>query len=211
MGSHTGRDVASPGDALDLALADLLAVVEQARGAAYDGSGGTPCPGWDLAALVAHVRDAVGVCADVLALAEVVDTGVAVAAAAGATPLDDLAEAVRRVDGRSAWPEGSVRVGTRHLPADLARETLALELWLHTWDLAAGLRIATGPARAERRRDVAGRLLRHAAALFPRDRGGLFGPPLRPTGVGDPERALLRLSGRDPAWAGAPQDPPPGP
>lgn len=162
----------------------------------------TPCRGWDLAALLAHLEDALDAFIE---------------AAEGAVQVDPPYPADHRgADGRPArlrrkaewlgraWTRarpGDVRLGERTLPADLLVPAAALEVAVHAWDVAWALgEDRTRPLP----RDLARALAPAAALLVPPGpaRAGRFDEP--PADLTGPEVDLLGWLGRDAAPLGRP-------
>jgi uncharacterized protein (TIGR03086 family) len=152
----------------------------------------TPCAGWDLADLLAHMEDAL----DAFTEAAGGAVGVhAAQAAAGPVPvirakamaLRDLW--LRPAPGDVVLEAASGRLDL-HTPVLLA--TAALEIAVHGWDVgrATGLAAPMPPA-------LAGELLPMAQAFVgPADRGVRFAPP-RPVAADAPdEDRLLAFLGR---------------
>ena len=149
----------------------------------------TPCAGWDLGRLLAHMEDALDAFTE---------------AAAGRVEVAPLPPLESRVDALrekacvllGAWTgaarSGPVAVGDLGLDAPVLVATAALEITLHGWDVSQ----ATGH-RAPVPDDLARGLLDVAVAVIgPGDRGPRFATP-RPAGPDAPygER-LVAWSGR---------------
>jgi uncharacterized protein (TIGR03086 family) len=167
----------------------------------------TPCRGWDLAALLAHMRDSLD------ALCEAADVGAVGLDAAppcgdetpGASP-EDPVEALRlracRLLGAWTRPDRAdvVAVGGSPLASDLLAGAGALEVAVHGWDVAA----ACGAPRP-----LPDCLATELLALVPRvvapeDRPVRFAPPV-PVPPGTPAGArLVALLGRHPVGVVAP-------
>jgi len=93
----------------------------------------TPCAGWDLADLLAHMEDALD------AFAEAADGTVALSSAAP-TPLEVRVQALQeKACGLlRAWMEASqasVDIGGHPLPVDAIARIAALEIAVHGWDV----------------------------------------------------------------------------
>jgi uncharacterized protein (TIGR03086 family) len=150
----------------------------------------TPCAGWDLGSLLAHMEDALD------AFTEAAAGRVEVAPAPPTTTrVEALREKACALLG--AWtaarpaPE-EVRVGDLDLDAALLVATAALEITVHGWDVAQSVgRPSRIPA------DLATGLLRVAEQVIdPLDRGPRFAAP-RPTDSGAaPDERLLAWTGR---------------
>lgn len=150
----------------------------------------TPCSGWDLRALLAHVDDAL------LALHEAARTG-SIGLEVSDVDGDAVAsvrEHARRLLGAWAGPSspGAVFVAGSPLTAGIVTGTGALEVAVHGWDLARA-----------RGRDhplppgLAGELLELAPLLVtPADRPGRFAPPVDLPAGASPGDRLLAFLGR---------------
>lgn len=152
----------------------------------------TPCPGWDLRALLAHVDDAL------LALHEAAWTG---SVGLEMSNVDsDVVASVRKHAGRllGAWAgpssPGAVLIAGSPLTSGIVTGTGALEVTVHGWDLARarGRDHPIPPGLAEE--------LLELAPLFvtPADRPGRFASPVTlPPGAPAGER-LPAFLGRRP-------------
>lgn len=149
----------------------------------------TPCRGWDLGQLLAHMEDALDAFAE---------------GAGGAVSLEPRIPLVARTDALrqkacallGAWsndrPE-QVRVGDQVAPTAVVAAAAALEITVHAWDVAQTTGRATPIPD-----DLAARLLAVADALVsPGDRGSLFAPPLDVADDSSAEVHLLAFLGRD--------------
>lgn len=154
----------------------------------------TPCPDWDVRALVEHMVGWVQVFE---------------AAAAGATYdgdpaayrlTDDAAERFRgSADSLVAgWRDGgtdrTVRLTSSELPASVVFEMTLMEYLTHGWDLATATGRPAPYTDEEAERTLAGA----TATLQPQYRGGAIGHPVE---VPDDAPAVVRLAafmGRDP-------------
>lgn len=152
----------------------------------------TPCAGWTLGQLLAHMEDALDAFTE---------------AGAGRVEIDPVQETETRVEALrekacallAAWTSAGpateeVAVGEVHLDAPLLVATAALEITLHGWDV--------GQATGRRTRipdDLARGLLAIAERVIdPGDRGPRFaGPRPSPDGADSDER-LLAWTGRVP-------------
>ncbi len=153
----------------------------------------TPCSGWDLGQLLAHMEDALDAFTE---------------AAAGRVAVDPVPPTTTRVEALrekacallGAWTaarpaNGPVRIGHLGLDAPLLVATAALEITVHGWDVAQ----ATG-RRSPVPDDLARGLLPLARHVIdPADRGPRFAGP-RPLSAGArPDVQLLAWTGREPA------------
>ncbi|SHM44820.1 TIGR03086 family metal-binding protein [Actinacidiphila paucisporea] len=161
-------------------------------------TGPTPCPDYDVRALVNHL---------------VAYTGIGMELRARREPHpDDLATRDFTADPQwaahyaeqldrsvAAWADPAVWEGEiNSVPAEGMAAMLFLELCLHGWDLAKATGQDYRVADATARRLLAA--VRENAQMY-RDYKG-FGEPVEvPAGAGDLETAVA-LSGRDPYWAG---------
>jgi uncharacterized protein (TIGR03086 family) len=161
----------------------------------------TPCHAWDLAALLAHMRDSLD------ALCEAADVGVVAldaggpagdraAGAAGDDPVEALR--VRACHLLAGWSRRDhpdrVDVGGAPLASDLLAVTGALEVAVHGWDVAA----ACGRPRPLPDGLAAALLLRAPLLVDPDDRPGRFAPALPLPPGASPGDRLLALLGRRP-------------
>jgi uncharacterized protein (TIGR03086 family) len=148
----------------------------------------TPCAGWTLARLLAHMEDALDAFTE---------------AAAGQVqvehppPTDNRVEALREKACAllGAWAAArpvAVTVGDRQLDAPLLVGAAAMEVAVHGWDVAQ----ATG--RRTPLPDDLARGLHPVAArtVAPRDRGTAFGPALVPARPDSPGDVLMAYLGR---------------
>ncbi|HEV3293244.1 MAG TPA: maleylpyruvate isomerase family mycothiol-dependent enzyme, partial [Streptosporangiaceae bacterium] len=135
----------------------------------------TPCPGWDLAALLDHVSDSIGV------LHQAITAGGASASAAppgypGPDPVTRLRGQAARLLGAcaAAGPaERRVAIWDRELTASMVAVTGAIEITVHGWDIS----VACG-ARRPVPAGLAAVLLPIAPLLItPGTRPGLFADP----------------------------------
>jgi uncharacterized protein (TIGR03086 family) len=149
----------------------------------------TPCRGWDLGQLLAHMEDALDAFAE---------------GAGGAVSLEPRIPAVARAAALrqkacallGAWsnqrPE-FVTIGDQSAPTSVVAMAAALEITVHGWDVAQAIgRAAPIPE------ELAARLLPVADALVsPHDRGPLFAPVLDVPEDSSAEVHLLAFLGRD--------------
>ena len=151
----------------------------------------SPCAGWDLARLLAHMEDGLD------AFTEAAAGHVVVAPAPPTTTrVDALREKACALLG--AWTRArpdAVTVGGVDLGAPLLVATAALEITVHGWDVGQ----ATG-RRAPVPRELARGLLPIARqVVHAADRGTRFGPVLTTPGSAPPEVRLLAYLGRSDA------------
>lgn len=156
----------------------------------------TPCPAWDLAALLDHMNDSL------LALHEATGRRVDLAPVRArhrheVPAVADLRASGCRVlhDWRTAVAaDEAVSVGGRELPASLVAATGALEVTAHGWDVAA----AVGTSRPVPA-PLAGPLLDLAPLLVTAaDRGSRFGPEVTSGRLASASDRLLAYLGRTP-------------
>ncbi|MFD4293700.1 TIGR03086 family metal-binding protein [Rhodococcus sp. NPDC058505] len=153
----------------------------------------TPCSGWDLRMLLAHMNESLTVLEEV-----VLDRAVVLVPAsipdAGTDPVAALHDRACRM--MSAWrgsgDRGAIRVGGVPLPSDIAAAAGALEVAVHGWDVAA----ACGVPR-EIPGGLADELLWCARLLVSdADRPGRFAAPRRVSASAGPGERLLAFLGR---------------
>jgi uncharacterized protein (TIGR03086 family) len=166
----------------------------------------TPCLGWDLATLLDHVSDSVGV------LHQAITAGCATASAAppgypwpGPDPVARLrGQAARLLDAcaTAGSAERRVAIWDRELTASMVAVTGAIEIAVHGWDIsvACGARRPVPPG-------LAAVLLPIAPLLItPGTRPGLFADPVQlpgPASLGDQLVAFLGRQPRPPATPGS--------
>jgi uncharacterized protein (TIGR03086 family) len=168
----------------------------------------TPCLGWDLATLLDHVSDSIGV------LHQAVTAGCATVTASVAPgypwPGPDPVARLRGQAGRlldacaAARPaERRVAVWDRELTASVVAVTGAIEIAVHGWDIS----VACGACRPVPP-GLAAVLLPIAPLLItPGTRPGLFADPVQlpgPASLGD---QLVAFLGRQPRPTGTPGSP----
>ena len=161
----------------------------------------TPCPGWDLGTLLAHLSDSM---AD---LETAVRTGHLDLERPGNPPdppaawppaddpvdvLRDRAAALLSVSYCYAGPERFVAVGGLPVPVGLVVCTGAVEIAVHGWDVSSALG-AYAPIPAV----LATRMLR-LCPLLVAGRDGLFAPPVQVPPEASPGDQLLGYLGRQP-------------
>jgi uncharacterized protein (TIGR03086 family) len=154
----------------------------------------TPCPGWDLRTLLAHLDDSL------LALQEAAEQGqVALQVPRGGNgdPVTALRERAGRLVGAWAGAGGgpAVHVSDRSLTASILTSAGAVEVAVHGWDVARACgddRQIPAPLAAE---------LLELAPFFltAADRPGRFGPPVAVSPLAGPGDRLLAFLGRRPS------------
>ncbi|RIQ11183.1 TIGR03086 family metal-binding protein [Jiangella rhizosphaerae] len=154
----------------------------------------TPCAGWDLRALLAHMNDSL------LALLEATGYGWVAGpgsgrTAAAADPVASLRERACALLARCAADAGPdvVAVGDRWLAARAVAAAGALEIAVHGWDVAraCGADRPLPPPFAVRLLEVSSLLVDSA------DRPARFAPPLPAGGADGAGVRLLAFLGRD--------------
>jgi len=165
----------------------------------------TPCPGWDLEALLEHLCDSVA------ALRETVDAdaGAPARPAPPARPGGAGPDLVERLRGETAGlltacaagPAGRVvDIGDRRLTAGVVAVTGAIEITVHGWDISAA-RGAWRPVPP----GLAAALLPAAAVLITAGtRPGLFAGPVRLPATAGADDQLVAFTGRQPRPRRAP-------
>jgi uncharacterized protein (TIGR03086 family) len=157
----------------------------------------TPCLDWDLATLLDHLSDSIGVLREALATG-----GVAVRVAPGHSgpgpdPVARLCGQAARLlaacaaDGPSERP---VAIGDLTLSTTLVALTAAIEISVHGWDIAVacGVRRPIPPGLAAILMPIAPLL------ITPAGRPGLFADPVRLLGPASPGDQLVAFLGRHP-------------
>ncbi|WP_433287107.1 TIGR03086 family metal-binding protein [Pseudonocardia sp. CA-142604] len=154
----------------------------------------TPCPGWDVRALVAHLTDSVTVLAGARTPSRAPadpDDPVPAFTEAVCLLLTRLPRRASRASGASGHPKST---------AELATAVGAVEVAVHGWDVARACG-STRPVPAV----IAMDLLELVPALVPSGaRSGLFGAPVRVPPGAPPGDRLVAFMGRSPAWAPPP-------
>ena len=156
----------------------------------------TPCPGWDLEALLDHLSDSIGVLTGAI-------TGDGARAASPGYP-GPGPDPVARLRGQAAGLLGAfsaagpagrrVAIWDRELTVSMVAVTGALEITVHGWDIfvACGARRSVPPG-------LAAVLLPIAPLLIsPGTRPGLFADPVRLPGPACPGDQLVAFLGRQP-------------
>jgi len=194
--------------ALSYALASAALVTPQLLPCA------TPCPGWDLAMLLDHVSDSIGVVHEAL-----VTGGTSLSPAPLGHPGPEPGPA-GRLRGQAARLLGAcaaagpaerrVAIRDRELAASMVAVTGAIEITVHGWDIS----VACG-ARRPVPLGLATILLPIARLLIPPDtRPGLFADPVWLAGPAAAGDQLVAFLGRQPAPPAGPVPPawvPPAP
>ena len=157
----------------------------------------TPCPGWDLETLLAHLGGSIAVLGEAVAPAGVT------ARATPRHPGQRGNDPVARLRGQAAGllaacaggpAERLVAIGDRELTAGMVAVTGAIEIAVHGWDI-----FATCGASCPIPPGLAAALLPAAALLVtPRTRPGLFAGPVRLPGAAGPGDQLVAFLGRRP-------------
>jgi uncharacterized protein (TIGR03086 family) len=166
----------------------MLAVVD--RIGAADLAAPTPCAGWDVAALRAHL----------LEWGPALEGAARKDATAPGAACDSLREQVTRL--AEAWGEpsawtGTTRMATAELPAEIVGGMVLGEFVLHGWDLARALGVPVGFDEEVLR-------LMYAEVARSADQGrsmGVYGPAVPVPPDSSLLSRTLALSGRDPHWA----------
>jgi uncharacterized protein (TIGR03086 family) len=163
----------------------------------------TPCPDWDLAALLGHLADSM---AD---LETAIRTGCLdldhPRGPAGEDPVDALREQAAELLCAAychAGPESFVTIGGLPMPADLVACTGAVEIAVHGWDVAAALaRAGCAGAGCNRVEPIpaalATRMLR-VCPLIVASRESLFAVPVAVPAQAGPGDQLVSYLGRQP-------------
>jgi uncharacterized protein (TIGR03086 family) len=143
----------------------------------------TPCAGWDLGRLLAHMEDSLDAFDE--GAAGQVQLGGTVRARVRVRSLQEKACAL--LGTWSAEPPTRTRIGPHPVDTSVLVLAAALEITVHGWDVAASLEL-WHPLPD----DLAGRLLPAASVLVsPDDRGTRFAPALAaPSTSGDAARLL---------------------
>jgi uncharacterized protein (TIGR03086 family) len=150
----------------------------------------TPCAGWDLGQLLAHMEDGLDAFAE--GARGAVDLADRVPARVRVGRLQEKACALRTAWSGSA-PPATVRIGGHPLDTHVVALAAALEITVHGWDVGRAVGIERPVPRA-----LAEGLLPVASALVTdADRGDRFGEP-RPVDADAPAaQRLLAFLGRD--------------
>ena len=162
----------------------------------------TPCAGWDLGVLLAHVADSMDVLCEAIASGPVAPGLPSGPGPSGDDPVMMLRCRAARLLAAcaNAGPdEHLVVIGDRRLPARMTAVAGALEITVHGWDIAA----ACGRPRPVPP-GLAAVLLPVAPLLVtPATRRGLFADPVWVPGQPGPGDQLVAFLGRQPRPPGA--------
>jgi uncharacterized protein (TIGR03086 family) len=180
---------------LDRSLAwTRVALAETAH---VPGTTPTPCRGWPLQRLLAHMEDGLDAYAEAATGSVSLRPDPAAAHAGGRAPREPLRGAIRdKACALLGWwlehPDlDAVRVGDRWLPSEVLVGAAALEITLHGWDLrAAAGHVAPVP------RDLAAPLLDVVRDQVSATAMPCVGTPLAVPDDADSPRRLLALLGR---------------
>ena len=159
----------------------------------------TPCQGWDLRALLAHMDDSLTAMQEALALKHVQPPGDGVAEQAGAG--DGMVAALRAracqlLGALAGSDENLVWVGGLPVPVRIVASAGAIDVAVHGWDV--GRACGTGAPIPD---DLALNLLRVAPLLVSgTDRPERFGEPVEVPPDASPGDRLIGYLGRDPNW-----------
>jgi uncharacterized protein (TIGR03086 family) len=163
----------------------------------------TPCAGWDLGILLAHVADSMGVLSEVIAAGPAAPGPASGGCPPGGDPLVTLrcrAAGLLAACAGGGPDERLVVIADRWLPASMTAVAGALEITVHGWDIAA----SCGSPRPVPP-GLAAVLLPVAPLLVtPATRRGLFADPVRVPGRPVPGDQLVAFLGRQPGRPGTP-------
>jgi uncharacterized protein (TIGR03086 family) len=163
----------------------------------------TPCPGWDLEALLDHLSDSIGVVGEAIATGGVSPGPAQGYDGPGRDPVARLRGQATRLLGAcaAAGPaERRVATGDREMTAGTVAVTGAIEVAVHGWDIS----VACGAGRPVPS-GLAAVLLPIAPLLVtPGTRPGLFASPVRLPGPACPGDQLVAFLGRQPRLLSAP-------
>ncbi|HEV7899205.1 MAG TPA: TIGR03086 family metal-binding protein [Planosporangium sp.] len=164
----------------------------------------TPCPGWDVRALVNHLVSQDRWTVELLAGATIAQVGDRFDGdLLGADPVGIVTEAAKQAQASVTEPgalDRTVHVSYGETPAEEYVRQLLADHLIHSWDLAAAIGI-------DRRLDP--QLVQVCAEWFSERaeiyrHAGVIGPPVAlPEPVGEQDE-LLAVFGRDPAWSSTP-------
>jgi uncharacterized protein (TIGR03086 family) len=164
----------------------------------------TPCPDWDLAALLAHLGDSM---AD---LETAIRTGCLDLDHPRGPAGEDPVEAVREQAAQLlcaaycyAGPDSFVTIGGLPMPAGLVACTGAVEIAVHGWDVTAALARAGGERSTPIPAALATRML-GICPLLVAGRDDLFAVPVAVPAQASPGDQLVGYLGRCPSQARLP-------
>jgi len=161
----------------------------------------TPCPGWDLGTLLAHLSDSMADLETAIRTGHLElehpgnPPGPPAACLPAGDPVDvlrDRAAALLSVSYCYAGPERLVALGGLPVPAGLVVCTGAVEIAVHGWDVSSAL-----GARAPIPAALATRMLR-LCPLLVAGRDGLFAAPVEVPAQASPGDRLVGYLGRNP-------------
>jgi uncharacterized protein (TIGR03086 family) len=157
-----------------------------------DRSGPTPCAGWNLADLLAHMDDGLDAFLEAAGGAVRVPAEIPASSRSG-TDLGELQRKACELLGVwSSPPTTRVAIGDRYLPSGLLVSAAALEITVHGWDVGQ----ATGDGR-DLPQELAGALIPVARTVVTDDdRPGRFGTPVPVAPSRGAAGELLGLLGR---------------
>ena len=158
----------------------------------------TPCPGWNLAMLLDHVSDSIGVLHAAMSRGRrrhgVVPPDYPRAGARQSRGCAGQAAGMLRACAAAGPAELRIAIWDRELTVSMVAVTGAIEITVHGWDIsvACGARRPVPPG-------LGGRLAAdRPAAHHPGTRPGLFADPVRLPGPASPGDQLVAFLGRQP-------------
>ncbi|GAA3730747.1 TIGR03086 family metal-binding protein [Salinactinospora qingdaonensis] len=165
----------------------------------------TPCEGYRVRDLLAHLLDVTSAFRDAATKVEGAAAAPSDATAAELDPhwRETLPRSIEAMvfawRDPAAW-EGTARAGGRLLPAPIVGRIAAGELLLHGWDLA---RATEQPFSCDSRTAEASLHVMSLSAndSDQRERQGLFGPPVEVSADASLLDRTIAMSGRNPQWA----------
>lgn len=153
--------------------------------------GPTPCPEWDLAALLRHMDDSLAALQEAMALGEV-GLGPGPGAGDPATAVRDRASVL--LGSLAGRHHPLVCVGGYPLPAEIVTSAGAVDIAVHGWDIARSCG-NPGPIPGQ----LAGEILAVSRLLVTdADRPGRFGSPVWLSAQASASDHLVAYLGRDP-------------
>ncbi len=165
--------------------------------------GPTPCPGWDLAMLLDHVSDSIGVLH-----AAIAGGGAGVVPYLGPTHgpaarLRGQAAMMLRAWAAAGPAERRVAIWDHELTASMVAVIGAIEITVHGWDIsvACGVRRPVPPGLAAVLQPIAPLLITSGT------RPGLFADPVQLPGPASPGDQLVAFLGRQPRHLARPSPP----